>query len=97
MNDKLDLILKKLESLDELKQDVKQIQQQLIQTNEIVKAMQDRQDETDAKLESLTSDMHERFDKTDRTLRFLESDFDVMYKKVSEHEREISRLKHLGQ
>ena len=86
MSDKLDLILQKLTQMDSrisaIETGQKQIQQQLIQTNEIVKAIQERQEEADAKLDALTNDIHDRFDKTDRTLRFLESDFDVMYKKI---------------
>ncbi|MED0680649.1 hypothetical protein [Aneurinibacillus thermoaerophilus] len=94
MSDKLDLILQKLTQMDSRISAIETGQREL---REIMHNIRDRQDETDAKLDALTSEMHERFDKTDRTLRFLESDFDVMYKKVSEHEREISRLKRLGQ
>lgn len=68
----MDLILKKLETLDELKQEFPKLKQefqelkqefqdvktQLNENTQLAKAIRDRQEETDAKLESLTMDVH---------------------------------------
>jgi len=51
MEKKLDLILQKLETLESGQQELK----------EIVVSLRDRQEETDAKLESLTMDVHKLY------------------------------------
>jgi predicted RNase H-like nuclease (RuvC/YqgF family) len=48
-----------------------------------------------AEMISFREETNRRFDHVDRHLRLLESDFDLMHRRTSDHEREISRIKHL--
>ncbi len=75
MEQKLDLILQKLESLDEVK--------------EIVLAIRDRQEETDAKLEALSMDVHKVYGK----ITDLEDKLAFNSYKNYQNEAEIFKLK----
>lgn len=75
MDKKLDLILQKLETLDEVK--------------EIVLAMRDRQEETDAKLEALSMDVHKAYGK----ITALEDKLAFNSYKNYQNEAEIFKLK----
>lgn len=71
MEQKLDLILKKLASLDEIQ--------------EIVLAIRDRQEETDAKLEALSMDVHKAYGK----ITALEEDSAIIKDKLTNIEDKI--------
>lgn len=82
MEMKLDLILQKLETLDELK--------------EIVVALRDHQEETDAKLENLTMDVHKMHgDVTSikEQLSELQSEVEFTYQKTAKNEMELFKIK----
>lgn len=97
MNDKLDLILKKLEVIESGQKEL----------NQAVRAIHDRQEETDAKLEALAMDMHhikgeltrleEKVDANHEAvmseLSDLKSDVEFTYQKASRNELELHRLR----
>ncbi|MEK0285313.1 hypothetical protein P5F76_01075, partial [Caldifermentibacillus hisashii] len=69
---------------------------QLTETNQIVRAIRDRQDETDAKLDALSIDVH----KLHGELNFVKEEIsdikatvDFTYHKTSQNELEIFKLK----
>lgn len=57
----------------------------LTETNQIVRAIRDRQDETDAKLEALTMDVHKLYGKVSA----LKDEIEFTYQKTSRNELEI--------
>lgn len=108
MNEKiLEQILEELKSMnkriDSIEEEVKStkdtqklMQTQLTETNQIVRAIRDRQDETDAKLDALAIDVH----KLHGELNFVKEEIsdikatvDFTYQKTSQNELEIFKLK----
>ena len=97
MSEKLDLILEKLSLLES----------KVNENIEITKALRDRQEETDAKLEALSMDVHkmhgdlarleEKVDsnhqETIDELQNLKLDLDFTYQKTTLNERELFKLK----
>lgn len=97
MSEKLDLIIEKLSLLES----------KVNENIEITKALRDRQEETDAKLEALSMDVHkmhgdltrleEKVDsnhqETIGELQNLKLDLDFTYQKTTLNERELFKLK----
>lgn len=93
MEKKLDLILQKLEILDTGQNHLKTGQQEL---KEIVIALRDRHEETDAKLENLTMDVHKMHgDVTSikEQLSELQSEVEFTYQKTAKNEMELFKIK----
>jgi len=79
MEQKLDLILQKLETLEVGQNEIQQV----------VKAIHNRQEVTDAKLESLTMDVH----KIHGSIGALKGEIEFTFEKTSKNELEIFRLR----
>ncbi|WP_078428139.1 hypothetical protein [Alkalihalobacterium alkalinitrilicum] len=91
----------------EMKSDIQNMKPLLDENTAIVKAIRDRQEETDAKLENLATDVHqihgeiarldEKIDVTHKEivdeLQNIRNDLDFTYQKTAINEREIYKLK----
>lgn len=90
-----------------IKDDIALVKVQLSETNEIVRAIRDRQEETDAKIESMDMEIHklhgsvatlnEKVDanhcQLSEQIDSLKLDFDLAFHKITSNEREINKIK----
>lgn len=109
MQEELKLMLQEVlqEALNPIKNDIALIKVQLNETNEIVRAIRDRQEETDAKIESMDMEIHklhgsvaalnEKVDanhcQLSEQIDSLKLDFDLAFHKITSNEREINKIK----